>query len=73
MLTYFSSGVNCSYEPHSFFVEALHERSDVTTMDSGDTVSFTALLAASMHEDGMTLDKGPLGFRQYRVTMKKII
>ena len=25
-------------------------------------ISFTVLLAASMHEDGMTLDNAPLGF-----------
>ena len=49
----------------AFFVEtshpASHEGSDVDTVDS---VSFTVLLSASIHEGGMTLDKGPLhGFR----------
>ena len=58
----FSSRVNCSYKPRSFFVEASHERSDVDTVDSRDTISFTVLLANSIHEDGKTLDKEPQSF-----------
>ena len=53
-------------------MEALHERSDVDedidTMNSRDTISFTVLLAASIHEDGITLDKGPQSFGSIATT-----